>query len=70
MLQSSSSLEDEAPFDDLEHTIEHFHPHDLSTWRVTIPKIGTRPDPENFKRLHHVFIVEVRRVDIPDGKFV
>lgn len=65
---SASSLEDEAPYDDLERTIEQLHPHDLSTWRVTIPKLGARPDPENPKKQHFVFIVEVRRVDMSDER--
>ncbi|ESO84230.1 hypothetical protein LOTGIDRAFT_184319 [Lottia gigantea] len=42
--------------------------HDLSTWRVTIPMIGARPDPENMKKQYFVFIIDVARVDIPDGE--
>ncbi|XP_053384502.1 sorting nexin-14-like [Mercenaria mercenaria] len=60
---SASSLEDEAQFEDLEHTIEQFTPHDLSTWRVTIPRLGARSDPENPKKQFFVFIVEIRRVE-------
>ncbi|XP_060564967.1 sorting nexin-14-like [Ruditapes philippinarum] len=63
---SASSLEDDAQFDDLEHTLEQFTPHDLTTWRVTIPRLGARPDPENPKKQFFVFIVEIRRLDVTD----
>ncbi|XP_046344151.1 sorting nexin-14-like isoform X1 [Haliotis rufescens] len=41
--------------------------HDLSTWRVTVPRIGARPDPDNPKKQFFVFIIDVRRVDVPEG---
>ncbi|XP_041362664.1 sorting nexin-14-like isoform X2 [Gigantopelta aegis] len=41
--------------------------HNLSTWRVTIPMIGARPDPENIKRQFFVFIIEVDRADMLEG---
>jgi hypothetical protein len=66
--KSASSLEDDVQFDDLEHTLEQFTPHDLTTWRVTIPRLGARPDPENPKKQFFVFIVEIRRLDVTDGK--
>lgn len=39
---------------------------DLSTWRVSIPRIGARPDPDNFKKQFFVFIIDIRRVDISE----
>ena len=30
--------------------------HDLSSWRVTIPRTGARPDPENFRKQYCVII--------------
>ncbi|GFR71743.1 sorting nexin-14 [Elysia marginata] len=38
--------------------------HDLSSWRVTIPRIGARPDPDNPRKQYFVFIIDVRRVDV------
>ncbi|XP_052800556.1 sorting nexin-14-like [Mya arenaria] len=64
---SASSLEGgENEVTDLDLAMETFQPHDLSTWRVTIPRLGNRPDPENNKKSFFVFIVDVRRVDVPD----
>ncbi|KAK7112643.1 sorting nexin-14-like isoform X2 [Littorina saxatilis] len=40
--------------------------HDLSSWRVTIPRTGARPDPDNIRKYYYVFIVDVRRVDVPE----
>ncbi|XP_055997437.1 sorting nexin-14-like isoform X2 [Ostrea edulis] len=37
---------------------------DLSTWRVSIPRIGARPDPDNMRKQFFVFIIDVRRVDM------
>ncbi|WAR03375.1 SNX14-like protein [Mya arenaria] len=66
---SASSLEGgENEVTDLDLAMETFQPHDLSTWRVTIPRLGNRPDPENNKKSFFVFIVDVRRVDVPDGE--
>ncbi|XP_052220353.1 sorting nexin-14-like isoform X2 [Dreissena polymorpha] len=59
---STSSLDDEVSVSDLDAALDH----DLSTWRVTIPRLGARPDPENPKKQFFVFIVEIRRVDIPN----
>lgn len=44
--------------------------HDLSSWRVTIPRTGARPDPENFRKQYYVFIIDVRRVDVQEGAHV
>ncbi|GFO18602.1 sorting nexin-14 [Plakobranchus ocellatus] len=41
--------------------------HDLSSWRVTIPRIGARPDPDNPRKQYFVFIIDVRRVDVREG---
>ncbi|XP_012936262.1 sorting nexin-14 isoform X1 [Aplysia californica] len=41
--------------------------NDLSSWRVTIPRIGARPDLENPRKQYFVFIVDVRRVDVGEG---
>ncbi|XP_074646069.1 sorting nexin-14-like [Tubulanus polymorphus] len=38
--------------------------HDLSAWRVNIPCIETSPDPENLKKVIHMFSIEVRRLDV------
>ncbi|KAK2154419.1 hypothetical protein LSH36_269g07049 [Paralvinella palmiformis] len=42
---------------------------DLSAWRVTIPEILTKSDPDNPKREIHYFVVEVRRVDVLENDF-
>ncbi|XP_059174499.1 sorting nexin-14-like isoform X2 [Physella acuta] len=42
--------------------------HDLSSWRVTIPRIGARPDPENPRKQYFVFIIDIRRLDIEEGE--
>ena len=42
--------------------------HDLSSWRVTIPRIGARPDPDNPRKQYFVFIIDVRRVDVREGR--
>ncbi|XP_076459987.1 sorting nexin-14-like isoform X3 [Babylonia areolata] len=41
--------------------------HDLSSWRVTIPRTGVRPDPDNPRKHYYVFIIDVRRVDVQEG---
>jgi len=41
---------------------------DLSAWRVTIPEILTKSDPDNPKREIHYFVVEVRRVDVLESE--
>ncbi|XP_060606822.1 sorting nexin-14-like [Ruditapes philippinarum] len=66
---SASSLEDDAQYDDLAHTLEQFTPHDLTTWRVTIPRLGARPDPENPKKQFFVFVVEIRRLGVTDDGY-
>ncbi|XP_055877847.1 sorting nexin-14-like isoform X3 [Biomphalaria glabrata] len=42
--------------------------HDLSSWRVTIPRIGARPDPENPRKQYFVFIIDIRRLDVEEGE--
>ena len=64
--QSTSSQEDNVSEDSVE-LFHHLEPPDLSTWRVTIPRIGARPDPENPKKQFFVFIIDVRRVDVSNG---
>lgn len=67
-IASTSSQEDNVSEDSVE-LFHHLEPPDLSTWRVTIPRIGARPDPENPKKQFFVFIIDVRRVDVSnDGK--
>lgn len=71
-LQSCSSLEDEISYDNFyDWSLNRECPlHDLSTWRVTIPRIGGRPDPDNNRKLFFVFIIDVHRVDVSsDGKY-
>ena len=41
---------------------------DLSAWRLTIPKIVLKPDPDNLRKNIHVFVIEVRRVDVLESK--
>jgi hypothetical protein len=40
----------------------------LSSWRVTIPRTGARPDPDNIRRQYYVFIIDVRRLDVMEGR--
>jgi len=40
---------------------------DLSAWRVTIPKIRAKPEPDNPRKQMFIFCIEVRRVDITEG---
>ncbi|CAL1530450.1 unnamed protein product [Lymnaea stagnalis] len=42
--------------------------HDLTSWRVTIPRIGARPDPENPRKQYFVFIIDIRRLDVEEGE--
>ena len=42
---------------------------DLSAWRVTIPEILVKQDPENPKRNIHPFRIEVRRVDVLESRW-
>ena len=66
--QSCSSLDDEIPESlAMDGTFHEFHPPDMSTWRVTIPRIGARPDPDNNKKQYFVFIIDVRRVDMANN---
>lgn len=63
-IASCSSLDDEIPESlAVDGTFHEFSPPDLSTWRVSIPRIGARPDPENPKKQYFVFIIDIRRVD-------
>lgn len=41
--------------------------HDLSSWRVTVPRTGARPDLDNIRKQYYVFIIDVRRVDVQEG---
>lgn len=65
-IASCSSLEDEISYDNFyDWSLNRECPlHDLSTWRVTIPRIGGRPDPDNNRKLFFVFIIDVHRVDV------
>lgn len=65
-IASCSSLEDEISYDNFyDWSSSRECPlHDLSTWRVTIPRIGGRPDPDNNRKLFFVFIIDVHRVDV------
>jgi hypothetical protein len=40
---------------------------DLSAWRVTIPALVAKPDPDNPKRHLHSFVIDIRRVDVLEG---
>ncbi|CAG2223390.1 SNX14 [Mytilus edulis] len=63
-IASCSSLDDEIPdCMAVDGTFQEFHPPDLSTWRVSIPRIGARPDPDNPRKQYFVFIIDIRRVD-------
>lgn len=42
---------------------------DLSAWRVTIPDIVAKPDPDNPKKMISMFHIEVRRVDVLENDF-
>ncbi|ELT98993.1 hypothetical protein CAPTEDRAFT_203562 [Capitella teleta] len=42
---------------------------DLSAWRVTIPALVAKPDPDYPKRHLHSFVVDVRRVDVLEDDF-
>ncbi|XP_069131952.1 sorting nexin-14-like isoform X2 [Argopecten irradians] len=64
-IASCSSLDDEVPDSiAMEGSFQEFTLPDLSTWRVTIPRIGARPDPENPRKQYFVFIIDIRRVDL------
>ena len=64
-LQLASSVEEEDSDGDPSSPV-----HDLSAWRVTVPMIGARPDPENIKRQFFVFIIEVGRADMLEGNLM
>ncbi|GAB1606612.1 sorting nexin-14-like isoform X2 [Argonauta hians] len=63
---SCSSLEDEISYENFYDWSSNWDCplHDLSTWRITIPRIGGRPDPDNIRKLYFVFIIDVHRVDV------
>lgn len=42
---------------------------DLSAWRVSIPEIVARPDPDNQRKTVYMFNIEVRRVDVLENDF-
>jgi len=42
-------------------------PCDLSAWRVTIPKIRRKPEPDNPRKDVLVFCIQVHRVDVTEG---
>ncbi|XP_064595473.1 sorting nexin-14-like isoform X2 [Liolophura sinensis] len=64
-IASTGSLEDEIPDSMFEETMVYDDSpvRDLSAWRVTIPRIGARPDPDNMKKQFFVYIIDVRRID-------
>lgn len=41
---------------------------DLSAWRVSIPEIVARPDPDNQRKTIYMFNIEVRRVDVLESE--
>lgn len=41
--------------------------HNLSAWRVSIPSVVQRPDPDNPRKVIYVFLVEVWRLDVSEG---
>jgi len=41
---------------------------DLSAWRVTIPRIMSKRDAENLRKQIFVFCIDIRRVDVVEGK--
>ncbi|KAJ8299813.1 hypothetical protein KUTeg_023873 [Tegillarca granosa] len=65
-LASVSSIDDQILESECEG-FQEFQSHNLSTWRVTIPRTGARPDPENSKKQYFVFIIDVRRNNKPTG---
>lgn len=42
---------------------------DLSAWRVSIPQIVPKPDPENNRKNIFVFEIEIRRIDVLENDF-
>ncbi|BFZ02791.1 hypothetical protein BsWGS_05830 [Bradybaena similaris] len=60
------SISIEGDLDDSEEANDHSL-HDLTSWRVTIPRIGARPDPENPRKQYFVFIIDIRRLDVKEG---
>jgi hypothetical protein len=40
---------------------------DLSAWRVTIPRIMSKRDPDNLRKQFFVFCIDVRRIDVTEG---
>ncbi|KAL5007355.1 hypothetical protein ScPMuIL_016161 [Solemya velum] len=61
--KSCSSLEDETMMPENYPPVEV---HDLSSWRVTIPRIGARCEIENPKKEYFVFIVDIKRIDVSE----
>ncbi|CAH1794558.1 unnamed protein product [Owenia fusiformis] len=58
---ASGMTEDEVPV----AMIEDDGPlRDLSTWRVSIPHVEGRLEPDNPKKQFYVFVIEVNRVDV------
>jgi len=41
----------------------------LSAWRVSIPEVQLKPDPDNPKKTIFVFAIEVRRVDVLESTY-
>ena len=70
IFQSCSSLDDEIPESmAIDGTFQEFHPPDLSTWRVSIPRTGAISDLDNLKKQYFVFTIDIRRVDdVSKGK--
>ena len=43
---------------------------DLSAWRVTIPNILAKPEPDNPRKYYQTFSIDVRRVDVLESELV
>jgi sorting nexin-14 len=52
-----------------EHCDDESHLRDLSAWRVTIPKIKTKPEPDNPRKHVFVFCIQVHRLDVVESAF-
>ena len=42
--------------------------HDLSTWRVTIPAIASKPELDNPRKNYYSYVLDVNRLDVVEGK--
>ena len=41
---------------------------DLSAWRVMVPEVLVKAEPENPNRCYYTYLVDVRRVDVIEGE--